>query len=1051
MNDVKTLYNPFCSVAVSSSAGSGKTHALTTRLIAMLLSGIRPQEILAITFTKLAANEIRKGLFRRLWAVESGDKDDISILCEILGVNERTLRVKVGVLKKYLIKHFSLLQISTIHSFFAKIIRFFPKETGIIVDLGVIDESTKERFLAESYEKFYELLAKNSILLDRIHDFLESYMEGKAKSEGIIREIYRQVDSKYYILKKSLDTEKRESKSIQEEFWRKRHFIASEDMVKKISFLLSTVSGYLDEFGKNKNLFSFVKGLQSFLKYRNPKALYELPAFKREVDGGLIRYLEKICKTLEEGRARQFKSAFWEVRDSLSKYLMAEMDYYTDTWFEIFRIINTFYGENKRSLQLIDFTDIELLALEFLTRLEDFGYLDYRIDAKIRYILIDEFQDTSESQWSSLKYIVRNGLSRGGNIFYVGDVKQAIYRWRGGEPYLFEEVRSDLGISKKSLRYNYRQNSRLLQFVNSLFIEIKNTLLPDFEYEEQLLPDDKRDKDRGYILIEQHEGREDLFHTIIENIDALQRMGVNLDDTAILCRKNSELEEIEKLLLESKIPYSSSGKSRLLRDYSVMDVENILRLVLNTDEEIYLAALLRSPIFQWDYEQLLSLKDKNGDLTLQKLKEVDGKIFYKINALINKSHYLSPSDFIRRVYEDLNILQIYAHKREVLLEFLELAYTFEQSYDNISLFDFANYLEGNRDSIPLKAGERGITVQTIHAAKGLEYHTVIVPFLSQPFKFRLDGSFIFKRDNEKRIEHYAVARSSYVSYLAKLRDLSGMLNETDRNYKIDELNILYVALTRARENLLLFPIISKRGETIGDILIHCLDKSYKRGEGLYLKEMGVIVKGDSMQKRRVKVYQGIEQEERQKLRKQLPKTEEGPFIDIESRRIGQLKGLIFHRALEEIRVPVADEKAISDILEKALAHEGMPYTQRERMKAFEDAKVSLLNVITDERLEKYFSAHAFCEVSSLSAGYVNLLGRIDRIWMSDEIEVIDFKTNELSSKEELNSLIRKYKEQVKAYCISLTKIYPARPVKGFLYFTDAELNDRYVSVFKEEV
>ncbi len=115
------------------------------------------------------------------------------------------------------------------------------------------------------------------------------------------------------------------------------------------------------------------------------------------------------------------------------------------------------------------------------------------------------------------------------------------------------------------------------------------------------------------------------------------------------------------------------------------------------------------------------------------------------------------------------------------------------------------------------------------------------------------------------------------------------------------------------------------------------------------------------------------------------------------------------------------------------------------------ARISISNAIADKRIAKYFSEKAIVEAVSLSMGYNNFIGRIDRIWIDREVEVIDFKTNRVSGDSNLDALVKYYRNQVASYCQSLNNIYPNKPVRGYLYFTDVEYDRRLVSVYQEGI
>ena len=1053
----KEIYDPFLSVALSASAGSGKTHALTTRLITMLLSGIGPSEILVITFTNLAANEIRKKLFDRIQAIVKQDEKEVVFFADILKEKPEIVVEKALNLKTRLIKQFSLIQISTIHSFFSRIIRNFPNETGYVFDISVVDEIMEKSLVDRSIERFFEDLVKDKVSRMRFYNFIFSYIGKRLTTASAIRKIYNGVDSKYYVLK-DLIARGDSLNNVEQEFIKIKAVLLSDELESKIKLLVEVMSVFIEKYGKNRNIESFIRHLESFLKYKNIKNLMELTPFKRDVESGMVNYLGKVCKTLSSDEAGRFEGALSEIRVSIISYLYAEMEYFIHSWIDIYKKVNRYLSEIKKDAQAVGFSDIEYHALDFLSGLTDFEFFNFRTGSRFRYILIDEFQDTSKLQWDSLNFIVRNSLLNNGNLFYVGDLKQSIYRWRGGEPWLFEKVRSELAISKKYLAYSYRQSSVLLSFVNTVFKNLKEGIFPSYPYEKQSLqPEKEEEEQKGYVRITQYDEKSKLLDEVANQIIILQKQGINLSDIAVLCRKNSEIEEIEKSLLKNRIPYISIGKSKLLGDYSVMDVVNIINFVLNPEEEIYLAGLLRSPIFSFTYEGLNRCRQGKGKVSLQGLAETRPGLYNTLTSLLLQAHYLSPSGFLRSVYEEFALLNVYTHKREALLALYEFAYNFENTGGSITLNDFVNYLQDNSQLLYLNMSEEGgVRLLTVHSAKGLEFHSVIVPFLSQPFKFKPDGSLLFLRDDSGKVDHYAIAKSSYETYLSNYPGIPELFKETDLNYKIDELNILYVALTRAEKNLVVLPLANKGGMSIGDVLISTFDVSHSKGDGLYNKEIGKPAVGPLVRQAVEKIYDTGELKYPESKITSGRTEESSPFSDtraggIRLKRVGMLKGLIFHRALEMIKSLPVDSKVFDVILRRALALEGSKYTKSEREEALKAARISISNAIADKRIAKYFSEKAIVEAVSLSMGYNNFIGRIDRIWIDREVEVIDFKTNRVSGDSNLDALVKHYRNQVASYCQSLNNIYPNKPVRGYLYFTDVEYDRRLVSVYQEGI
>jgi len=1043
------IYNPSVSVALSSSAGSGKTYTLTTRLITMLFSNIKPYEILAITFTKASAKEIRERLLNRIKKIAMGDTEEVDLFKDILGGEAKNIIKKANGLNEEVIKNFSLFQISTIHSYFAKTIKYFPRETSIPLNIRIIDENEKLVFLNEALENFYQYISEKDDWLGRIFDFITSYKEKKLSTRNIFKNIYEIMESNSYLFNSTIINIDKNVCILEKEFKRKRNYLTGKEIEKNIYYLIDICTEYIKNYKGNNQIESFIKKLDEYIYYKNIKSFVKIGPFKKDLKIDISRYLATVLKSLDENVKNKFERSLFIIRNAIFSYLLTEMEYYIYTILDIFLKMKNFYDDLKSSYGVIDFNDIEQISNNFLSIIKDFDYLDYRIDSKIKYVLIDEFQDTSEIQWDAIKHIVKNSLKKGGKLFYVGDVKQSIYRWRGGEPELFEKARKELNIKKKVLKYTYRQNVIILNFVNSVFDTIAKNIYPDYPFEEQFIPEDKiAEKNRGYVLVKQCEDNEKVMEEVLNQIGILREKGVNEGDIAILCRKNREIEEIEKILIKNRIGYISDGKSKLFKDYAIMDMVNILNLVLNPDEGIYLASLLRSPIFGYTYEKLKSFKDEEDKIDLKTLKRLDPSGYERIVYIINHSHYVTPSGFIRMIYEGFDIFNVYQAKIEPLLELYELAYGFEEKYKDITLHDFAKYIKANSELIPLRSrGKEGVILQTIHASKGLEYHAVILPFLNQPFKFNMDNSLIFKKDGSGKMQDYVIAGRDYKDYFSIIPYISSIYEEKDDRYKIDELNILYVAITRAKENLIIIPSMKKKQQTIGDILVSSLNDKYKKGSTNFIKETGSIVSSFESKKAPERLYLAVKRMTHEKTFSSWSSEKDTENSDNKLKRIGKLKGLVFHTAIEKVKTLPVSDIVMKDIILKALALEGSNYTKKEREDAFNLAYVSLSNTLSDIRLKKYFSSSAKGEVDTLSNEYQNLLGRIDRIFIDKDVEVIDFKTNSIKDNSYLNKLAVYYKDQVISYCKSISKIYSDRVVNGYLYFTDALYDERIVSVY----
>ena len=876
---------------------------------------------------------------------------------------------------------------------------------------------------------------------------LTSREEKGLKVASKFRDIYDDVHNRYFMLENLTNALGENIHSVEDTFFRYRTYLQSDQYAHLIESLAGIIDAYLKALGEKKNPRSFVNTLEDFLKSRMIRLLTDCYPFMDYRGSKLKNYLQRIAQNLPDGEG--FVRLFNDAWRALSSFHMSEMQNRIYGWLDVYVLVQQIYNALKKTAHVIDYADIELIARDFLIQLTDYGFFRSRLETGIRYILIDEFQDTSELQWSALLPLAQNCIRNGGTLFYVGDVKQSIYRWRGGEPYLFNRVREELGIDEQRLPYSYRQNRVLLDFVNRVFAAFCEKTEGGFVYTEQGLPPHITDRERGYVSLQGVEGEEELAALVLEQLKNLHGSGIVFDDIAILCRTNREVGVIESLLRDQGVAFNSAGRTRLLDDFYIRDLVNTIGFVLNPGEPLYLAGLLRTPFFRCGYDTLEELTAGGSGEALTTLKTLDPGLWERVQMLLRISRYTTPSGFILDLYRELDVFAHYPDKHDATMAFLELAYGFERGRENCRIRDFYRYLGDNFDRIMLSAGDhRGVSVQTIHSAKGLEYHTVIIPFLKQRFHARLDGSFMYNRDGKGHIHRLAIARKVYMQYYADQAEISRLQYENNRDYQIDEINTLYVALTRARENLVILPQLNVKSDTVGTELmgIVCPDKGTQLCMGELVSSEGESAVPVKEYTKTYPVQESIESEEI--AAKDVE--EEAYTTRREKRRKGLLRGLLFHAVMEGIKRLPIQERDLDRLLEAASVRESRGYAKQELAAAREEVKPMILNVIADPGLAKYFSDNALSELSIVSDRYQNLVGRIDRVYMGEHIEVIDFKTNPVQDDDELKRFAGIYGKQVDTYCSVLEEIYPDRNVRGYLYFAEAAESKRLVEVERKK-
>ena len=423
------------------------------------------------------------------------------------------------------------------------------------------------------------------------------------------------------------------------------------------------------------------------------------------------------------------------------------------------------YVKSKQALYRDDselsFNDVTMLVFHILKELNDSEFLYFRLDAQIEHILLDEFQDTSILQYDILRPLIKeitdgNGIFEDGSFFFVGDVKQSIYRFRGGVSSLFGAVKDDCKTEVQQLLTNYRSQKEVIEFVNTVFKEkIKN-------YAPQKV---RPDAQNGYVEIIQND---ELLEESITQVKRLVSLGADLNEIAVLCATNGDGEALKQKLQEESIEVVTETTTKLINQKSVKAILEYLKY-LYFGEDIYMYNFFA--LIEQDKREI-----KRVDLTKSKLVDV-----------------------IKRAIDEYELFSDDFH----LIRFLDAV----SNYSDIEALLF----EYERLDVSAAASDlSGVRVLTIHKSKGLEYEHVIVmdrlkkaPPAKDAIIYEYDG--VNLENVYLRIKGRDALDEAYANALAKEKAL----------VREDSLNALYVAFTRARENLF---IILKSKDSMFDML-----------------------------------------------------------------------------------------------------------------------------------------------------------------------------------------------------------------------------------------
>ena len=697
-----STFEPY--LALEASAGSGKTYALSVRYIALLYLGANPAKILTLTFTNKAAAEMKSRICEVLKDLEN--RSELEAISEQVGLTCReVLEKKDEVLEQFLSKD---LLISTIDSFFAKILRKFALNAGFMPDFKIETDSLHveilERFLRLCIqEKKYDILLKFSIheskKLSDIFDLLDEFYDKESE-----------FDPKK--VQKALHVNPKQVLSIMEEL---KELFLKEGA--KDSVLKTFEADSITEVMKKKYLSKDDLEYWQYKKHVTP-AISELFETLKEI---LVNYLNE-----------------------REKYLLGELG-------ELFYIYKYAIRSANKELSTLSFADVTNALYTLLEDEISKDFLYFRLDGKIEHILIDEFQDTNIMQYKILAPLMSEivsgvGSSEFKSLFFVGDIKQSIYRFRGGAKELFRHARKEFGVKREVLDTNYRSSKNVVKYVNDTF---EHTIKG---YERQKV----KSANDGFVEVCFND---EIEVAVLEKVEFLLEEGVNPKDIAILTHQNKDAKTLkEKLLINIKdINIQTEATIKLISVPIVGAILDLLKYAYFKDE-IFKQNFLVAIGFDWREEVDMSWINLNKTPMAM------------IIAIVKRYEIFD---------NDMDIIKL-----------VELS----SRYEDIEsfLFECDSFSEDARSE-----DNDGIKILTIHKSKGLEFeHVIVADRLGN--KRGGGGTLLYEYDDIdlvgifQRVSQREFLDEKYALAKAKEEVLS----------KEDVLNMHYVAFTRAESSLI---------------------------------------------------------------------------------------------------------------------------------------------------------------------------------------------------------------------------------------------------------
>ena len=848
-------------ILVAAAAGSGKTAVLVERIINKVINEkIDIDKILVVTFTNAAASEMRERILDAIYKRLEEERDNSHLQRQINLLNKAS--------------------ISTIHAFCLDVIRnnFFEIDTSANFRVGDTTEVEliKQEVIEDLFEQKYE--EENKEFLNLIETYTNYRNDDKLKE--IVLDIYKFIQStpfpeewvKEKIEEFNYQTDTDFAKTKWGKIILKELFSQIEECILKLEKISKETAKFWELEKFTLVLSQDIEKLKSLISQDISwdKLYYLINDFtwqKWPVDKKVTIDLKNEAKEIRDSVKKQFTKIASKVMICDSKEANEDINGMYKTLLNLANLVLEFtekFKQAKKEKNIIDFNDIEHLALEILVNKENLNEKtkvakDYM--KKFEEIDIDEYQDSNLVQ----EYIL-NSISRGNNIFMVGDVKQSIYRFRQARPELFLEKYETYKLEEKNskngekiqLFKNFRSRKNILDITNNIFKNIMSKEIGEIEYNENEYlnyganyPEQKEKSEIYVINLKEPEEDEleeesqderiedvvlearfvakkvkELINSEIEVYDKKQGLRkVSYRDIAILLRSTSSAAPIyEKELNELEIPVFSDSSTTYLESVEIETMMSLLKIIDNPMQDIPLVTVLRSAIGNFTDNDLIEIRltDKKCSFYEAMLKsrtKVDKEIKEKISKLLDnlekwrkEAEYLSLDELIWEIYLDTGYYHFVSlmpngNVRQANLKILfEKARDFENTNFN-GLFHFINFIDrlkgsgGDLSSAKLIGeNEDVVRIMSIHKSKGLEFPIV---FLCNTGK-----KFNMKDLNENIILHQDLGigpkyidTENRIEYNTLAKE--ALKIQAQKEIISEEERVLYVGLTRAKEKLII--------------------------------------------------------------------------------------------------------------------------------------------------------------------------------------------------------------------------------------------------------
>lgn len=1034
-----TIYN--------ASAGAGKTHTLVKEYLKIVLGYSNKDDayrnVLAITFTNKAVNEMKSRIISCIYAFTLADipSKEYQLLCQIVEettFSEAYIREKSRKILKNIIHNYAGFDISTIDKFTHKIIRSFAFDLNLPMHFEVSLDT--DALLQEAVDALISKAGVDPDLTKLLVDFSIAKADDD-KSWDITSEL---LDIGKLLLNENNKQELESFKSVD-----------MQTFIDLKNELHQQISSYKNEtFTLAKNALSLLEShgvdMKSFSGGYFPKHLISI------VDDN-FNYANKKYYEPEDIKLNKTAKDKDVIEQLIPELLIATKKiyklygkiYFYDAFLKNLvplSLLNSISNEINRiqtEKQILSISQFNSIISEELKN-QPAPFIYERLGEKYRHFFIDEFQDTSELQWQNLVPLIDNALSgeddygKQGSLMIVGDPKQAIYRWRGGKAEQFMYLSGDANPfsnpSKQtvSLDTNYRSYSEVVSFNNAIFKYLATEFTdPDYKnLYENYSYQNTNSKNGGYVtvsfldqeaLVDDEVSKDDLYleqiHTTI--INALNQ-GFSLGDIVVLTRKSKDGVKVANYLTEKGVRILSSETLLINNAIEVQLLLNLLRFLKNNEDKEAKAQIL------YYVGKYILKTDAVHDVIWEGIQintEIYFQDYLKTHGVIVDFAFLRKNNLYVAVEYLVNAFMPTKKTEAYVQYFLDLILERTVKYQS-TIADFLVYWEQNfhKLSIPAPENEDAVRLMTIHKSKGLEFPVVIFPFADDDYSRSRDKIWIDLEGNDQfTIPKALVDLKNDVQLYGETAQR--LFDQKKQEELLDNLNVLYVALTRAEEQLHVISQFkfSKEGK---------LPNTLARFFVMFLQDAGVF----NSEKLQYEFGnpQKVSSEKKDKVDKPIIIEAVGKAIENDVIKIAKREALMWDTKQEEaiekgnvIHELLSKIQTIADVdssIDWAISSSLITLNEKDSIKA------TILKIVQHQELAVFFSENSqlFIERAILHKAFSNI--KPDRVAIvGNKAYLIDYKTGEQQDK---------YLKQIANYALALEEMGYEVAKKMLVYIQD---------------